>query len=116
MHIHVIKNEAETYFASWGDQVIGCVSILRRSFKYSELIMLWVDDHYRRRYIATKLLEKGVALAREMGTSNLFLQTHPKLVAANSLFQNQGFVNSDKYPASTLEYQSMTILLTMELN
>ncbi|MEP7320589.1 MAG: bifunctional helix-turn-helix transcriptional regulator/GNAT family N-acetyltransferase [Saprospiraceae bacterium] len=116
MQFLITKNEAETYFALWMNQIVGSISILRRSFKYCEIILLWIEEPHRRRYIATKLLEKGISLGREMGASNLFVQSHPKLVAANALFQNLSFITTEKYPASTVEYQSMTMLLGFELN
>lgn len=112
----VSKNEAETFFAIWSGQIIGCISMLRKSFKFSEIILLWVEESYRRRYISAKLLDKALSHAREIGTSTIFVQSHPKLVAANALFQNMGFKTSDKIPASTREYESMTTLLIHELN
>jgi DNA-binding MarR family transcriptional regulator/N-acetylglutamate synthase-like GNAT family acetyltransferase len=112
----VFKNEAETFFSLWSGQIIGCISMLRRSFKFSEIVLLWVDESFRRRYIATKLLEKALSHAREIGTSTVFIQSHPKLVAANALFQNLAFKTSEKIPASTREYESMTMVLIHELN
>jgi DNA-binding MarR family transcriptional regulator/N-acetylglutamate synthase-like GNAT family acetyltransferase len=116
MQFLISKNESETYFASSMQQIIGSISILRRSFKYCEIIFLWLEEPYRRRYIATKLLEKGISIAREMGASKLFVQSHPKLVAANALFQNFSFTTTEKYSASIFEYQSMSMLLSIELS
>lgn len=110
------KNEGDAYFAFWGDQVVGCISTLRRSFNYCEIILLWVEEPFRRKYIATKLLLKAITESRAIGASILFVQSHPKLVAANTLFQSMGFNSSDQFPKSSEEIPSMTLRLVKELH
>ncbi len=116
MNAVISRNQGDCYFAKWHDLIIGCVCILRRSFNYCEIIHLWVEDSLRRRYIGTSLLEKSIAASKEMGVSTIFVQSHPKLVATNALFQQSGFTTMDQLPKSFEEYPMLTMALMKELH
>lgn len=112
---HITKNQAQVYFARWGESIIGCICLIRRSFRFCEIVHLWVDENYRRRYVGTSLLHKAIAAGKEMGVNALFAQSHSKLVAANSLFQHAGFLVSDQFPKAAEEFPNMPLLLVKDL-
>ncbi len=112
----ITRNQGDCFFAKWHDQIIGCLCIIRRSFNYCEIIHLWVDDTHRRRYVGTRMLEKAISTSKEMGASTIFLQSHPKLVAANALFQQSGFTTMGQMPKSFEEYPILTMALVKELH
>ncbi|MBK6389804.1 MAG: bifunctional helix-turn-helix transcriptional regulator/GNAT family N-acetyltransferase [Saprospiraceae bacterium] len=110
------KNEGDAYFAFWQDQVVGCIYTLRRSFNYCEIILLWVEESFRRKYIATKLILQAINASKAIGVSTLFVQSHPKLVAANTLFLLMGFSSIEHFPKSSEEIPAMTLRLAKELH
>ncbi|MDZ4708149.1 MAG: bifunctional helix-turn-helix transcriptional regulator/GNAT family N-acetyltransferase [Saprospiraceae bacterium] len=112
---HLLKNQGVVYFSRWGESIIGCICLIRRSFRFGEVVHLWVDEGFRRRYVGTSLMNKTIAAGKEMGVNALFAQSHPKLVAANAILQHAGFTTSDHFPKAAEEFSNMPMILVKDI-
>jgi ribosomal protein S18 acetylase RimI-like enzyme len=56
---------------------------------------LVVDEAYRGKGVATSLIEKTIALAKEKGVKSLDFTSQPHREAANRLYERLGFIKRD---------------------
>lgn len=56
---------------------------------------LVVDEEYRGKGIATKLISEAINEARRNGALHLYFSSNPKRIAANRLYQHLGFEKRD---------------------
>jgi putative acetyltransferase len=59
--------------------------------KCAELVKLYVDQNYRNQGIGIELMKRCEGIAREMGYSQLYLETLPELERACSLYERMGY-------------------------
>jgi putative acetyltransferase len=57
----------------------------------AEVVKLYLDALYRKRGIGRKLLEMSIDSARDMGYTQLYLESLPELGQAISLYEKKGF-------------------------
>jgi len=57
----------------------------------AEVVKLYLDASYRKKGIGRKLLELSIDSARDMGYTQLYLESLPELGNAISLYEKQGF-------------------------
>lgn len=60
-----------------------------------ELVKLYLDPGYRNQGIGRKLLEMSLESARQMGYSQIYLESLPELERAVSLYKKAGFIYID---------------------
>jgi len=58
---------------------------------------LWVDEEFRRRKIATRLINRVRRYAKNIGCTNFLVDTHPKNELAKSLFRKMGYMELVKF-------------------
>jgi len=61
---------------------------------------LWVDEEYRRKKIATRLIKRVRKYAKKIGCTNFLVDTHPHNEATKSLFRKMGYMELTKFQRS----------------
>ncbi|MER7586021.1 GNAT family N-acetyltransferase [Micromonospora sp. NPDC127501] len=83
-----------------GEEIIGCVALVRNSDDVFELSKMTVLPTVRGRGIGRQLIEAAIARARELGATTLFLGSNTRLANAVHLYETTGFqhVSPDQIP------------------
>ena len=91
-------------YLAWQDgQLAGCVGMKRLDERTGELKRLYVRPAFRGRHLGRKLVERIIEDARSLGYCRLMLDTMPELVSARRMYENMGFVVTERYNNSPLD-------------
>jgi GNAT superfamily N-acetyltransferase len=82
-----------------GEQVVGTGILVLRAGE-GEIVRMSVHRDYRRRGIATRLLEKLLQLAPEHGVNRIVVETNAKWTEARSLYEASGFKFTHSAPGA----------------
>ncbi len=81
------------------NEIVGCCGIYPTVGlpKYcAELVKLYLCANSRGKVIGKTLMEKSIESARELGYSELYLESFPAFSNAVSIYERQGFLKLDK--------------------
>ena len=101
-------------FARLRGRIVGTAALVRHANDAYELTKIAVATKARRRLVGTKLTLTVVERARLQGARHLYLETHPKLKAAQRLYESIGFKRVDESPISSA-YRRRRILMRITL-
>ena len=107
----VIEKGGFIFFAKAGDELLGTVSLIRKSEKVFELAKLAVTEKAKGKGIGSILMDKFVETAKEQGIETIVLYTNHILIPAIKLYEKYGF---QKMPAKENKYLEGDVY--MELN
>jgi len=79
------------------------------------VLNLAVDGIYRRRGVATFLLQRSMTLAKEDGVKKVYLEVRPSNYGAVKLYRTMGFVEAGCQPQYYLETQEDAIVMVKEI-
>lgn len=88
----------DAVIAYCGDQAVGCAGLKRYSDTDAEIKRLWVEPAFRRRRIATALMDRVEEKARQKGFRRVILQTRPIMPDAIALYEKRGYRQIPNYP------------------
>jgi N-acetylglutamate synthase-like GNAT family acetyltransferase len=88
----IVKRGGAVLFARLDGHVVGTAALIRHEDGVFELAKMAVSQSARRRMVGTKLAETILQRARDLGATELYLETHRKLQPANLLYHKMGFV------------------------
>ncbi len=91
------------YIAYYENQVAGCIALRKLNDKECEMKRLYVIPEFRNKGIAKTLVEKIVSDAKEIGYSNMLLDTLPFLQTAIKMYKKMGFYEIECYNNSPME-------------
>ncbi len=91
------------YVAYYENQVAGCIALRKLNDKECEMKRLYVIPEFRNKGIAKTLVEKIVSDAKEIGYSNMLLDTLPFLQTAIKMYKKMGFYEIECYNNSPME-------------
>lgn len=94
--------EGRLYLAKINNQVAGCIGLKKIDDKNCEMKRLYVRPAFRGHHIATKLVEKIIYEAKQIGYHYMFLDTLPFLTSAIQIYKGFGFYEIDAYNNSPL--------------
>ena len=80
------------YYARIGQEIVGTVSLLKKSDSVFELAKMAVSEGYQGYKIGTKLMDHCLAVAKELKLQKLILYSNRRLLPALHLYQKYGFV------------------------
>ncbi|WP_109700312.1 GNAT family N-acetyltransferase [Chitinophaga deserti] len=83
--------EGALILACKGQDVIGCVGVRKFAEGQSELKRMFVLPDYRRLKLGESLLLAALQAAKELGYSNMKLDTLPAMTSAIKLYEAHGF-------------------------
>lgn len=102
----VIDKGGHIFFAKSGDEIIGTISLIRKSDKIYELAKLAVTEKAKGMGAGKKLMDKCIEIAVEKKIDKLILYTNTKLIPAIQLYLKYGFKEmkpqKNKYAESDL--------------
>lgn len=81
---------------------------------YAELVKLYLSPASRGKGTGKLLMQRAIESARELGYTNLYLESFPELEKAVSLYKQIGFVEIEKSRGNSGHY-ACTIWMEMEL-
>jgi DNA-binding MarR family transcriptional regulator/N-acetylglutamate synthase-like GNAT family acetyltransferase len=94
----IIDKGGNVLFARLQGQIVGTAALLRHEGDIYELSKMAVTEQARRRFVGTKLTLEILGLAGALGARHVYLETHPKLKAAQRLYESLDFRRIDKSP------------------
>ena len=109
------KHETVASMAMNNNKVLGCTIFSRRSFRIAEIVFLFIEEESRRKHIATHLLEHTIKVSKDLGVSQLIIQSHPKLVAINELLKKNDFALQNQGFGSILKYDEFPLIYMKDL-
>ncbi|MDA7921917.1 GNAT family N-acetyltransferase [Verrucomicrobiales bacterium] len=74
-----------------GEEIIGTVALFNLGNEVCELRKMYLDPNFRRRGLGKQLLEYGLVKARELGFTQVTLETASELKEAVALYKSYGF-------------------------
>jgi len=89
--IAVYRNTAVFWAARVDDDIVGILGLLELNSGVAEIVNVSVRETFRRRGLATRLIEAAIAYARETGYRDLFIRTGDCGIWQISLYQRCGF-------------------------
>lgn len=102
----VIDKGGHIFFAKMKDEIIGTVSLIRKSDKIYELAKLAVTEKAKGMGVGKKLMDKCIEVAVESKFDKIILFTNTKLMPAIQLYLKYGFIEmkpeKNKYAESDL--------------
>lgn len=91
----LFQTPGSIYWIAWdkGKIIGGCGIYPTQNLPVScaEVVKLYLDASYRKKGIGRKLLELSIESARNMGYTQLYLESLPELGKAINLYKKQGF-------------------------
>lgn len=71
--------------------IVGTAALVKDSDTFFELVKMAVDEQHQGKQIGKKLALAAIDKARELGASQLFLESNRKLAPALNLYKSVGF-------------------------
>lgn len=111
----IVNRGGSIFFACRDDQVVGTCALIQHRDGTLELAKMAVTKKFQGRGIGKMLMQKIIDRAKELGGSELFLQTNARLKAANHLYQQFGFKKTKHNPFEPSRYQRSTFVMKLDL-
>lgn len=96
---------------------VGCCGIYPTPglpVSYAELVKFYLAKEYRGSGIGMKLMNLSINSAKELGYTNLYLESLPHYANALRMYEKSGFINLDK-PLANSGHNSCNIWMVKEL-
>jgi DNA-binding MarR family transcriptional regulator/N-acetylglutamate synthase-like GNAT family acetyltransferase len=110
----IIKRGGKILFARVDGKIVGTAALIRHSETTFELAKMAVTEKAQGRQVGKRLTLAALEKARSLGGRTILLNTSSKLVAANHLYRQLGFVQLGPKPQLNSTYMRPTI--TLQLN
>lgn len=106
-----IKDVKEKYGLPWGrlylayydGELAGCIGLKKMDEQNCEMKRLYVRPEFRGKKIGSRLVEKILADAKDIGYSHMLLDTLPFLEAALHMYKKYGFYEIECYNNNPLD-------------
>lgn len=92
------------YLAYWEGKLAGCVGLRKMDEASCEMKRLYVRPTFRGKQIGSRLVERIIEDAKEIGYSCMLLDTLPFLESAIRLYRTYGFYEIERYNDSPMEH------------
>lgn len=111
----IVNRGGAIFFACLDNYVVGTCALIKHRNGIMELAKMAVTKKFQGRGIGKKLMQTVVDRARQLGKSELYLQTNTNLKAANHLYQKFGFKKTKENPFEPSRYQRPTFVMKLDL-
>ena len=111
----IIEQGGEVLFARINKKIVGTVALIKYDNNIYGLAKMAVAPEYHGKYIGYKLALAVLARAKKHKARAVVLQTSPKLISANRLYDKLGFKKIDKPPVNLPAYRRKTITMILNL-
>lgn len=113
---NIIDAGGEIWFAAWEGDIVATYALMPESEGVYEFAKLGVDKRALGRGLARALLQHSKVRARSKEAHTLRILTNSKLVAANTLYRSEGFVEVPLTAEQRARYARVDILYDFALN
>ena len=107
----ILDKGGHIFFAKYGEEIIGTVSLIKVDESTFELAKLAVAESYQGLKIGGKLTEHCIAVARREGAAKIILYTNSILIPAIKLYEKFNFKEvplvENKYIESDMKMELM---------
>jgi len=111
----IIDRGGQIFFALQGKEVIGTCALLRHGADLFELSKMAVTEKAQGRQVGRRLAQTALEKAGALGARTVFLQTSPRLLAANNLYRSLGFTLDPGKDLPVTAYARPTITMRLDL-
>lgn len=87
----VLNKGGYIFFAKYGEEIVGTVSLIKVDDGTFELAKLAVTEKYKGKKIGNALMEKCMQIAQKVNAKKLMLYTNRRLIPAIELYKKFGF-------------------------
>jgi putative acetyltransferase len=111
-----LKSTDIHFWSAWdGDQVVAVGALKRLSDSHGEIKSMHTEQSHRRTGAGSAMLQRIIAVARQMGLSRLSLETGswPYFDAAREFYRRHGFVECPPFGGYVSDPNS--VFMTLEL-
>jgi GNAT superfamily N-acetyltransferase len=110
--------EGRLLLGQYDHQIAGIACMKKIGEGIGEVKRMYVRPEYRRKGIGRALLEAVIKEARQIGYSNIRLDSTRFMKEAHALYRSVGFQDIEPYPESEIpeEYRSHWVFMEMALN
>lgn len=108
----IIAKGGQILFATFNNELIGTISLIKSEDNEFELCKLAVTEAYKGLKIGQKLTDSLIDYSKKIGIKKLYLASNTKLNPAITLYRKIGFIDSKEDRHSGFERGN----ITMELN
>ena len=91
------------YLAYYEGKLAGCIGLRKIDDENCEMKRLYVKPEFRGKHIASRLVQRIIEDAKEIGYKNMLIDTFPFLESAIAMYKNCGFVEIESYNNSPME-------------
>jgi DNA-binding MarR family transcriptional regulator/ribosomal protein S18 acetylase RimI-like enzyme len=109
----IIAKGGRVLFAKLDRRIVGTVALIRHNNNTFELTKMAVTEKARGLQVGKRLALAAIEHARAQKASRILLFTNPKLIAANALYRQLGFVSSRAIPREAIPYRRPTVALEL---
>lgn len=96
---HNVSESIQDVLIAYMDDIpIACSGLKKYSDQDVEIKRVWVEPEYRGHHIATDMMKKIEAKAKQQGFQRAILQTREIMTDAVKLYINLGYYQIDNYP------------------
>jgi len=95
--------QGRLYLAYYEGKLAGCIGLRKIDDENCEMKRLYVKPEFRGKQIASRLVQRIIEDAKEIGYKNMLLDTFPFLESAIAMYKNCGFVEIESYNNSPME-------------
>jgi ribosomal protein S18 acetylase RimI-like enzyme/DNA-binding MarR family transcriptional regulator len=111
----IIKPGGVVLFARLNRKIVGTCALLKHDAGVFELTKMAVAKEARRRSVGTALTLAIVRRAQALGAKEIWLETHPTMVAAQRLYESLGFKQMESSPIPR-RYRRKRIVMKLGLS
>ncbi len=106
----IIEKGGAIYFVKYKKQLVGTVSLMRKTEQVYELSKMAVTTTFQGKGISNMLMDKCLAASKTMGAKKLVLYSNTKLENAISLYKKYGFTEvplDNSYARSNIKMEKI---------
>jgi putative acetyltransferase len=110
----IVKAGGAIFFARLDGRIVGTGALIRHGEGVYELAKMAVTEPERGHGIGRRLAEALLAEARLRGSTTLFLETSPRLVAVRRWYERIGFRRVADHPLGASKYARRSFAMVLE--
>ncbi|KEA63322.1 Transcriptional regulator, MarR family [Marinobacterium lacunae] len=111
---HYLSRGGYIWFARAGGKIVGCCALARKDDQRFEISKMGVDKSCQGQGVGRRLMLTALSKARELGASEVYLESATLLERAINLYRNLGF-RAVPHPDGQSSYPRSDIYMTLTL-
>ena len=112
----ILDAGGKIFFATAGDQCVGCCALRRMSYGEYEVAKMAVTSAFQGMGVGRKLLVAVVEAGRSLGARRLYLETNHILTPAIRLYESVGFKHIPPLRITPSDYARADVYMEMFLD